>query len=282
MYCKHCGKVIADDSRFCPYCGVNQITDRNTQKIVYEYKRGKEGNSKENESSISLFFSKYKLWIVLYTIWVIINILFLLLGEERVYEKTVTETPSYSLIGDSFKAKEVFFPFTSSDFQTSYMFNVKYYDWTEFFVYCLLIPLIIYILYLLWKNMIGESIRTQFKDICDRKEQNHIVAPNSSLPPVYNMNIYPQSSKTPTQDYGTKRIYENAKNDTKDKSLNTLISIIKWVGIIFTCLFVLLLSLMYLNNFFLGCVLSLSCGLLSAYLVKKYKTSNKKPNHTNY
>ena len=24
MYCKHCGKEIADDSRFCSSCGANQ------------------------------------------------------------------------------------------------------------------------------------------------------------------------------------------------------------------------------------------------------------------
>ena len=24
MYCKHCGKEIADDSKFCNYCGANQ------------------------------------------------------------------------------------------------------------------------------------------------------------------------------------------------------------------------------------------------------------------
>jgi hypothetical protein len=273
MYCKHCGKVIADDSRFCPYCGGSQIIDRYTQKIVYEQKRVKEGNCKENESSISLFISKYKLWIVLYAIWVIINIIFLLLGEEKVYEKTVRDTSSYSLIGNTFKAKEVFFPFTSSDFQTSYMFNVKYYDWTEFFVYCLLIPLIIYILSLLWKSMPREKLSTYFKDIFDVKRDNYDAL---LTPPVHNMNIYPESSKTPTQNYRAKRIHENAKNDTKDKSLNILFSIIKWVGIIIICLFVFLLSLMYLNNFFLGWILSISCGLFSAYLVKKYKTSGAK------
>ena len=25
MYCKHCGKVIADDSKFCRYCGTNLV-----------------------------------------------------------------------------------------------------------------------------------------------------------------------------------------------------------------------------------------------------------------
>lgn len=27
MYCKHCGKEIADDSKFCRYCGTNQISE---------------------------------------------------------------------------------------------------------------------------------------------------------------------------------------------------------------------------------------------------------------
>ena len=33
MYCKHCGKVIADDSKFCQHCGGKQTveSERNTR-----------------------------------------------------------------------------------------------------------------------------------------------------------------------------------------------------------------------------------------------------------
>ena len=32
MYCKHCGKEIADDSKFCNYCGANQKAVSNNIK----------------------------------------------------------------------------------------------------------------------------------------------------------------------------------------------------------------------------------------------------------
>ena len=31
MYCKHCGKEIADDSKFCKYCG-NGVVDSSNQE----------------------------------------------------------------------------------------------------------------------------------------------------------------------------------------------------------------------------------------------------------
>lgn len=51
MYCKHCGKEIADDSRFCQHCGGN-IT----------------GPIRKNNYSI----------LFLYTIWVVFNLCLLL------------------------------------------------------------------------------------------------------------------------------------------------------------------------------------------------------------
>ena len=56
MYCKHCGKVIADDSKFCQHCGKSQ-----------------------DNSSNSL--SNKPIWII-YLIWAISN-LYLLMGEKE-------------------------------------------------------------------------------------------------------------------------------------------------------------------------------------------------------
>ena len=40
MYCKHCGKPIADDSKFCQHCGglLEYTTiDKNQKKIIFCY-----------------------------------------------------------------------------------------------------------------------------------------------------------------------------------------------------------------------------------------------------
>lgn len=57
MYCKNCGKVISDDSKYCQYCGKNIETDLSSQ-----------------------FFFKHKRTIILYSIWFIINLLFLMMS----------------------------------------------------------------------------------------------------------------------------------------------------------------------------------------------------------
>jgi hypothetical protein len=55
MYCKHCGKEIADDSKFCQHCGKSQ-----------------DGSSKS--------LSNKPIWII-YLIWAVSN-LYLLMGEK--------------------------------------------------------------------------------------------------------------------------------------------------------------------------------------------------------
>ncbi len=55
MYCKHCGKEITDDSKFCRYCGKSQ------------------------ENGSKPYINK-QIWII-YLIWVIAN-LYLLMGEK--------------------------------------------------------------------------------------------------------------------------------------------------------------------------------------------------------
>lgn len=56
MYCKHCGKEIADDSKFCQHCGKSQDSS---------------GNSLSNKP----------MWII-YLIWAISN-LYLLMGSKE-------------------------------------------------------------------------------------------------------------------------------------------------------------------------------------------------------
>ena len=62
MYCKHCGKEIADDSKFCQHCGL---------KITDSYVR----NSRWND-----FIVKHKKLSYSYLIWFSVNLIALACG----------------------------------------------------------------------------------------------------------------------------------------------------------------------------------------------------------
>lgn len=58
MYCKHCGKEILEDSKFCPYCG--DIIEGNT------------GNRLLKDRLIGIF-NKYKAWFIGFAIWLVLD-----------------------------------------------------------------------------------------------------------------------------------------------------------------------------------------------------------------
>ena len=118
MYCKHCGKEIADDSKYCRHCGGYQ-----------------------GEGSIFVSFAKHKTGWILYILWVLINYLMYFLGNEDHYRN-----------GDYFP-QEAFFPFHYKyigyyDGRDNYVygwFDIDSYDFSEFIIYSFIIPLIIYL-----------------------------------------------------------------------------------------------------------------------------------------
>ena len=124
MYCKHCGKQITDDSLYCQFCGGKQDVEAPTEKK--DGKNVKSSVSSENNQSLMSMTPKKKKYLILYLIWVLIHILCWMFG--------YGEGTSYP--------QELFYPFTMSNYD--YMFSIRYYDGTEFFVYVLLIPLMIY------------------------------------------------------------------------------------------------------------------------------------------
>lgn len=127
VYCKHCGKQITDDSLFCKYCGGKQDVE------VGNYKDSKE-SSFRIDKHISVFLSeKKKKYLLLYIIWAIIHIIFWMYGKDYI-------NGNYQ--------RDKFFPFTV-DYRSSF-FNADYYDSTEFFVYVLLTPLILYFYVQYW------------------------------------------------------------------------------------------------------------------------------------
>lgn len=123
MYCKNCGKEIADDSKFCQYCGTAQITEpaKEQPKPAPEKKVVEIPTIKTNLSN------KAKVWIGVYAGWVLINFLCIFLNGQT--------------LGDN----EHFYPFERDD--------LEYYDFTEFLVYAIILPLAGYGIYKLCKYL---------------------------------------------------------------------------------------------------------------------------------
>lgn len=129
MYCKKCGKQIADDSVFCQFCGSAQniIANENSHSL------DKQNLSNRIRLTIRRLNGKYKFWIGVYFVWVSLNLFFVLFGN------------SFS------EANMFFFPFSRQSHSFSY-FDLKYYDVSEFVVYTILFPLLVVIIYHLWNE----------------------------------------------------------------------------------------------------------------------------------
>lgn len=134
MYCKHCGKEIADDSKFCQYCGGKQDAIIFSAKENTDQKdNGGSINVSLNKSLTKLFSNRNKKYMYLYIIWIIINSILLCLGDD-----------DYST--------NKFYPFTGYYYSDSYgliienYFDSNYYDLSEFITYVILIPLLAWLL----------------------------------------------------------------------------------------------------------------------------------------
>ena len=127
MYCKNCGKEIADDSKFCQYCGTAQQQEQVNEptQVVEQPKKKIKLEVPTIETNLS---DKAKIGIGVYTGWVLLNFLCIFLD---------ANSTSY--------ASENFYPFDSD--------RIRYYDFTEFLVYTIIAPLAIYGLYKLWKYL---------------------------------------------------------------------------------------------------------------------------------
>ena len=132
MYCKRCGKEIADDSKFCQHCGGKQEDSfaspaNNAVKSEEPKKQEKVIKMPTIKTNLS---DNQKKWIGLYVVWALLNFIFIFIKGTD---------------GDSSRC---FFPFQAywSD-DIIWEWDLRYYDFSEFLVYAILLPLIVFFIY---------------------------------------------------------------------------------------------------------------------------------------
>ena len=140
MFCKKCGKKIADDSVFCQYCGTAQDVmnkDTSVDEPTITTDGIKIDTPSKTKFSISKLSEKQKVWIGIYIVWFFLNLAFI-------------------FIDWSSSADEYFFPFTAR--HSWEKFVLENYDVSEFVVYAIVVPVVILLVNYLWKNHSTEII----------------------------------------------------------------------------------------------------------------------------
>ena len=130
MYCKHCGKEIADDSKFCQHCGGKQEDSfaSPTNNEVKSEEPKKQEKVIEIPTIKTNLSDNQKKWIGLYVAWALLNFIFIFVK------------------GNYDDSNRYCFPFQAawSDDNT---WDLEYYDFSEFLVYAILLPLIVFFIY---------------------------------------------------------------------------------------------------------------------------------------
>lgn len=142
MYCKYCGKEIADDSIFCRYCGGKQeesIPSSTSFDVKSEEPKKKEKVIGIPTIKINLS-DKQKMWCEIYAVWVLLNFFFVLVK------------------GNSDFAKYYFFPFEANSRWSDNTWDLEYYDFTEFLFYVILLPSIVFLIYK-YKDKIRKALK---------------------------------------------------------------------------------------------------------------------------
>lgn len=132
MYCKHCGKEIDDNSSFCKFCGKAQDNRVSTP------------NSLSAPNGLIDFITKKPI-LSFYVLWVIINTVCLCSGEK---------------CGEYFN---ILYPKLDLGVYQTYSyhnyFDLDYYQITDFVVYVILIPLVIFLGYHYFKKVTSTKHR---------------------------------------------------------------------------------------------------------------------------
>ena len=128
MYCKHCGKEIADDSKFCQHCGGKQEDSfaSPTNNEVKSEEPKKQEKVIEIPTIKTNLSDNQKKWIGIYVAWALLNFIFIFIK------------------GTYDGSNRYFLPFQASGRNT---WDLEYYDFSEFLVYAILLPLIVFFIY---------------------------------------------------------------------------------------------------------------------------------------
>ena len=128
MFCKQCGKEIANDSLFCQHCGTPQNGKTKTNEILLKDRISKKmGEKWSSFSHLKKVFSKN--WKIGFGIWVSINIIFILVQ---------SASGSYSHYWTSIYNDGEFWPFQTAELNS--------YGILEFIIYSIFI-VVFYVVY---------------------------------------------------------------------------------------------------------------------------------------
>lgn len=145
MYCKKCGKEIADDSVFCKHCGANQttiVTRPSNQPIKVDVNANVEATvSKSYDRNIKNLSNVFKSMsgcvktsLTVYFFWLVAHVLLLINGHDRdhffPYLRKLSHIYDRRIVDDGYELD----------------WDIGYYGATEFITYVIVIPCIIFLL----------------------------------------------------------------------------------------------------------------------------------------
>ena len=157
MYCKYCGKQISDDSTFCQYCGGkqdnNELLPKETLKVELEGEvKASLAPKLPKLTGLKIFCRKNLAILLTYCIWFLINLLLLINGADR--KGFWPHTYSHRERGAEHTHLE-YIPWSRQTVESKYWdlgpeetklsWDIDYYGLSEFLVYVVLFPLLIYI-----------------------------------------------------------------------------------------------------------------------------------------
>ena len=148
MYCRNCGKELPEGSNFCPNCGKSQKEKAEKSAFLIN-----------GTSSLVRYCRNHKLLTTIYIMWFLIQFALLLSSSGR--------CSCSSWVEGYYGCKDVFYPlahfcslseviFGDSDFKLDFV-EMNHYDISEFFVYTLLLPFIIWCIVKVFSNILEKK-----------------------------------------------------------------------------------------------------------------------------
>lgn len=153
MYCKDCGNIIDDDSKFCRFCGATQLVssseNHQTQKLKQVEVYGNiSANVAPTFPNLTNFVAAHKKLVISYALWFLIQIVFLLAGNDG-----DGFWPRVSQVGGYYTGP--IFGYGSRHYvekSIEWDWSLYSYGLSEFVIYAFIVPLLLYIICMLFKK----------------------------------------------------------------------------------------------------------------------------------